>query len=130
MRSRFSWTVFRGRCRRRLLAGLVLFALAAGYAAYAGYGLGQRGRDATMIDQPLVHMARQLTPPPFHLRGLEPQNSRELYLVTAISDQQDTLHGLTLLVLRLIVAITFGGFGLVLVTAGATEWELRSGAGE
>jgi hypothetical protein len=53
-----------------------------------------------------------------------------LYLVTAISDQQDTLHGLTLLVLRLIVAITFGGFGLVLVTAGATEWELRSGAGE
>lgn len=63
-----------------------------------------------------------------HLGSVVPENNRELYLVTVISDQQDTMFGLTLLVLRMILALTIGGFGLVLMTAGATEWEVLSEA--
>ena len=39
------------------------------------------------------------------------------------------INGLTLLALRLILAVTAGGFGLILLTAGSTEWEIRSEAG-
>jgi hypothetical protein len=55
-----------------------------------------------------------------------PENSRELYLAAVITDQQDVMLGLVLFILRMIAAITSGGLGLVLVTAGATEWEVRS----
>ncbi len=47
-------------------------------------------------------------------------------MVTVISDQQDVLVGMTVLLLRLVIALTAGGLGLVLLTAGATEWEVRS----
>lgn len=40
--------------------------------------------------------------------------------------RQDALFGMTVLALRLIVALTVAGLGLVLLTAGSTEWELRS----
>jgi hypothetical protein len=33
---------------------------------------------------------------------------------------------LTVLMLRMVAAATAGGIGLVLLTAGSTEWELRS----
>jgi hypothetical protein len=122
----FVRSLFRGRCRRRLLAGLLLLAAAVGYGVYAGWAFGRRGGDDAVIDRPLVTLARSLTPPPVHLGSIVPENNRELYLVTVISDQQDTMFGLTLLVLRMIVALTLGGFGLVLLTAGATEWEVLS----
>ena len=125
-KSRFRWSVLRGTCRRRLVAGLMLMAVAVGYGMYAGQRLGQRGSDDHVLDQPLVRMARSMTPLPRHLGTIEPQNNRELYLVTVISDQQDVMFGLTLLILRMIVALTAGGFGLVLLVAGSTEWEIRS----
>jgi hypothetical protein len=52
-----------------------------------------------------------------------------LYLATVISDQHDMINGLTVLALRMVLALTAGGFGLVLLTAGSTEWELRSEVG-
>lgn len=126
-RSRFSWAVFHGRCRRRLLAGLVLLALAAAYAAYGARQFGRRGADGSAFDRAVVvRLAHAMTPPPVHLRGIEPSNSRELYLLTVIADQQDVLTGLTVLLLRLIPAVTLGVLGMVLVTGGSTEWEVRS----
>jgi len=123
---RFRWSALRGRCRRRIIAGLLLLAVAAAYGAFAGLRMGRRGADQHAFDQPLVRLAQRIVPPPVHLSQYEPQNERELYLVTVISDQQDLLHGLTALVLRMIVSITAGGLGLVLLTAGSTEWEIRS----
>ena len=41
-------------------------------------------------------------------------------------DQQDLLFGITVLLLRLVVTGTVAGVGLILLTAGSTEWELRS----
>jgi hypothetical protein len=124
----FVRALFRGRCRRRLLAGACLLAVAIAYGSYAGWAFGRRGGDDPLIDRPLAWLARSLTPPPVHLGSVVPENNRELYLVTVISDQQDTMFGLTLLVLRMILALTIGGFGLVLMTAGATEWEVLSEA--
>ena len=69
-----------------------------------------------------------MNPPPVHLRAYVPQNDRELYLAAVISDQHDMINGLTVLALRLILAGTAGGFGLILLTAGSTEWEIRSEA--
>jgi hypothetical protein len=125
-RRTFRWSAFHGRCRRRILAGLLLLLCAGGYAWYAGRGFGRRGEDARGFDRPLVGIADRLTPPPVHLASIQPQNNRELYLVTVVSDQQDVLFGLVLLVLRMIAALTAGGFGLVLLTAGSIEWEIRS----
>ena len=126
--SRFKWAIFRGRCRRNLFAGLLLLVLAGGYGAWAGKRLGTRGADASgAFDQPLVGVAARLARPPVHLGNVTPQNDRELYLAAVISDQHDTLFGVTLLVLRLMVILTIAGLGLVLLTAGATEWEIRSG---
>jgi hypothetical protein len=124
---RFAWSVLEGSCRRRLAAGLVLLTLAAAFAVYAGRQFGHRGADAQGFDQPLIRVALALTPEPKHLRDFEPRNDREMYLRAVVSDQQDVMFGLTLLALRMIVTITVGGLGLVLLTAGATEWEIRSG---
>jgi len=126
MKPRFVRAALRGGCRRRLVAGVVLLALALGYGIFAGRQFGRRGGDDHAPDQLLVRAAHALTPAPRHLRSIEPVNDRELYLVTVISDQQDVTFGLTLLILRTIVALTFGGLGLVLLTAGSTEWEIRS----
>ena len=100
--------------------------MAAGYGLYAGQRFSRRNRDERAFDQPLVRLGRGLTPAPVHLRSVTPQNARELYLVTVISDQQDVMFGLTVLVLRMIATLTAGGLGLVLLTAGSTEWEIRS----
>ena len=66
-----------------------------------------------------------VTAPP-HLRTVQPQNDREMYLMTVVSDQHDVMFGLVVILLRMIVALTIAGLGLVLTTAGATEWEIRS----
>lgn len=127
--TRFRWSALKGRCRRRLLGGLLLLAAAAAYAWFAGAQMARRGADAHAFDQPLVRTAARMNPPPAHLRAYAPQNGREEYLAAVISDQQDMINGLTLLALRLILAVTAGGFGLILLTAGSTEWEIRSEAG-
>jgi hypothetical protein len=125
-RARFDRALFHGRCRRNLLAGLFLLTVALLYSSLAGQHFRHRGADATAFDQPLVRAAQALVVEPADLRGLQPQNDRELYLRTVVSDQHDVLFGLVVLLLRFIVALTIGGLGLVLVTAGATEWEIRS----
>jgi hypothetical protein len=127
-KSQFHWSALSGGCRFRLLAGLLLLALACAYTAYSGQRFSKRGVDDLSIDQPLVRLAHNLTPPPRHLRTIEPANNREFYLVTVISDQQDLIFGLTLLLLRMILSLTVGGLGLVLLTAGSTEWRTRSEA--
>jgi hypothetical protein len=127
-KSRFRWSAFQGRCRIRLLVGLLLLVIAVGYASYAGQRMAHRGTDDKGFDVPLVRLAHGMTPPPVHMRGMQPQNDRELYLITVVSDQQDMMFGLTALVLRMIASLTIGGVGLVLLAAGSVEWEIRSEA--
>ena len=124
--SRFRWAALRGRCRRNLAAGLVLLAVAIVYGIYAGQRFGGRGNDRNNFDQPVVDLATRLNPPPAHLGSIQPRNNRELYLVTVVSDQQDIILGLTVLVFRMIATLTIGGLGLVLLSAGSVEWEVRS----
>ncbi|MEI6669517.1 MAG: hypothetical protein WCP29_15310 [Acidobacteriota bacterium] len=124
--TRFHWSALRGRCRRRVIIGLALLAVAAGYGAYAGQRFGVRGDDEGAFDQVLARQGHALTPPPVHLRGFSPQSDREVYLLTVIGDQHDIMFGLTMLVLRMIATLTVAGIGLVLLTAGSTEWEIRS----
>jgi hypothetical protein len=123
---RFAWSALHGRCRRRLVAGLVVLAIALAYAVWVGRQFGRRGGDQRAFDQPLVRLAADLTRLPPPLRGFQPRNNDEMYLLAVITDQQDTLFGLTLLVMRLIPALTLMGVGLLLLTAGSTEWEIRS----
>lgn len=124
--TRFRWSALAGRCRRRLAAGLLLLAAAGAYAWFAGLHMARRGADELAFDQPVVRLAGRMNPLPVHLHQYEPQNDRELYLSTVIKDQRDMLVGLTAFLLRLVAAMTAGGFGLVLLTAGSTEWEIRS----
>jgi hypothetical protein len=126
--TQFRWSALKGRCRRRLAAGLLILAAATAYAWFAGSQLARRGSDEGAFDQPLVRFAARMNPLPAHLHQYEPQNGRELYLATVIRDQRDMLVGLTALLLRMIAAVTLGGLGLVLLTAGSTEWEVRSEA--
>jgi hypothetical protein len=126
--TRFDRSLFRGRCRRNLLAGLVLVVLGVAYGTWGANQFGLRGADIRAFDQPVVRAAQRMVPPPKHLKDVWPENSRELYLAAVITDQQDVLLGLVLLMLRMIAALTAGGLGLVLVTAGATEWEVRTAA--
>ncbi len=125
-KSRFRWSALRGKCRIRIFAGLILLITAAGYAAFAGQRFGRRGSDDLGFDTPIARLAHAMTQPPIPMRGFQPQNSREFYLATVISDQQDVMFGLTALVLRMIATMTVAGVGLVLLTAGSTEWEIRS----
>jgi hypothetical protein len=123
---RFDRSTCCGRCRRNLLTGLVLMAIGIAYGSWGARQFGQRGADDRAFDRPVVRAARRMVPPPTHLKDMWPQNDRELYLTAVISDQQDVMLGLMLFILRMIASLTAGGLGLVLVTAGATEWEVRS----
>lgn len=126
-RPRFSWSVFRGKCKSRLLAGLVLMLFAVAYALYAGQHFATRGADLSAFDRRMVMpLADALLPRPGHLGSIEPGNDRELYLMAVITDQQDVLNGLVVLLVRLIPALTVGTLGIVLVAAGSIEWEIRS----
>jgi hypothetical protein len=127
--SRFRWSALNARARRRLLAGAALLVAALGYAAFGGFAMASRSADERAFDRPIVRMAVRLNPLPAHLFMYEPQTDRELYLAAAFRDQRDVSIGLTAFVLRMILAVTAGGFGLVLMTAGSIEWELRSEAG-
>ena len=124
--SRFRWSAFRGRCRHRLLAGLLVLIVAGAYGTWAAWRLGKRGDDLRAFDQPLVRLASSLTSLPEPLKGARAQTGREHYLMSVIGHQRDTMLGLTLLVLRMIVIVTAAGIGLTLLTAGSIEWEIRS----
>ncbi len=123
---RFKWAFFHGRCRRNLLAGLALVLLAGGYAAWAAQRFSARSSDTRGFDHVLVRLADRMVHQPDGITAIRPQNFNELYLSAVISDQRDVLIGETAFILRLIIVVTTAGLGLVLTTAGATEWEVRS----
>jgi hypothetical protein len=124
--TRFRWSALNRRARRRLAAGFVLLLAALAYAWFAGFNMARRGADERALDQPLVRLAVRMNPLPPHLFMHEPQTQRELYLAAAFRDQRDMSIALTALVLRLIAAVTAGGLGVILMTAGSIEWEIRS----
>ena len=122
----FLWSEFRSHARTRLLIGLVLLVIGLGYGSWAALRFGIRGADAVGFDRPIVDAARSLVPAPLVTQTMRPTNNRELVMMGAVFGQHDTVVGLTVLLLRLIAALTVVGFGLVLLTAGSTEWEVRS----
>lgn len=125
---RFDRKALRGRSRRNLAGGLLLLILSLAYGSWATARLATRGAERTTFDTPVVRVAASLVTSPDVRPDFDPKTSTEFYLLAVITDQQDILFGLTLLVLRLLVAGTAAGLGLVLLTAGATEWEVRSEA--
>lgn len=118
--------MLRGRVRRRLVAGLVLLIVAAGHAVWSANHLSVRGSDDRAFDQILVAAARSATAIPEEARRLTPQTVNELYLKAVVTDQQDLSFGMALFMLRMIVTVTIGGLGMVLLTAASAEWEVRS----
>lgn len=126
MASRFSWDVFAGRIRRRILTGLLLFAVAVAYGTWAGRRLAERGSERGTFDQPLVRAAGRLVRRPDRIPDVRERTFAEAELAAIARDQQDLLFGLTVLLLRLLATGTIAGLGLVLLTAGSTEWEIRS----
>ena len=126
--TRYRWSALNRRARRRLLAGSLLLLAAVAYAAFAGFHMARRGADARAFDQPVVRLAARMNPLPVHLFMYEPQTGREDYLAAVIRDQRDMTIALTALVFRMIAAMTAGGFGVILMTAGSIEWEVRSEA--
>ena len=126
--TRFRWSALNRRARRRLGSGFALLLAALAYAWFAGFNMARRGADERAFDQPLVRLAVRVNPLPPHLFMYAPQTEREIYLAAAFRDQRDMSIALTALVLRLIAAMTAGGFGIILMTAGSIEWEIRSEA--
>jgi hypothetical protein len=121
----FSWTHFNGRCRTRLLTGLVLMVVGLGFGTWSMARLGEASVQQR-IEGPIATFAARLVAPPLFLRGFRPASDRERALFVALVWAQDALFGMTLLALRMIVALTLAGLGLVLLTAGSTEWQVRS----
>ena len=126
--TRYRWSALNGRARRRLAVGGALLAAALAYAWFAGAHFARRGADEGAFDQPLIRLAVRMNPLPAHLFMYEPRTEGEIYLAAAFRDQRDVAIGLTVFVLRMIGAVTAGGFGLILMTAGSIEWEVRSEA--
>jgi len=122
----FLWTELHSRARTRLLVGLVLLVIGLGYGSWAALRFGIRGGAASGFDRPIVNVARSLVPAPFVTQTMRPTNNRELVMMSTVFAQHDTVTGFAVLLLRLIAALTVVGFGLVLLTAGSTEWEVRS----
>jgi hypothetical protein len=103
--------------------------VAGGHAIWSANHLSVRGSDDRAFDQVLVAAARSVTALPAQAQAITPQTDRELYLKAVVTDQQDLMFGMALFMLRMIVTVTIGGLGMVLLTAAATEWELRSESG-
>lgn len=123
---RFDRRLLSGRTRRNLFGGLLLLAAGLGYGTWAIARLASRGAEPHAFDVPVIRVASTLVIPPDVRPAFTPTTDDETYLLAVITDQQDILFGLTVLLLRLVVAGTVAGLGLVLLTAGATEWEVRS----
>lgn len=123
--SPFLWSALSGRCRRRMAWGLALLALGLCYAGWSGVRLA-RGEPRSTIDAPIANAAAVMVAPPALPRGFDLNDDRQVDLFAAVLNRQDALFGMTVLMLRLIVAFTVAGLGLVLLTAGSTEWQLLS----
>jgi hypothetical protein len=124
--TRYRWSALNTRARRRLVGGFVLLLVALAYAAFAGFSMASRAADERAFDRALVRLATRMNPLPADLFLYEPHTDREMYLAAAFRDQRDMAIALTAFVLRMIGAVTAGGFGLILMTAGSIEWEIRS----
>lgn len=118
--------MFRGRTRTRVLLGLLILCVALTYGTWAARRLGQRGSERGTFDQPLVEVAGRVVRRPDRIPDIAVRTSKEVELAAIARDQQDLLFGMTVLLVRLIAAVTVGGLGLILLTAGSTEWEIRS----
>jgi hypothetical protein len=126
MTTRFSWAVFRGRVRSRVLLGVAILSIALTYGTWATQRLAQRGSERGTFDQPIVSAAGRLVQRPDRIPVVPIRTETELELSAVARDQQDLLFGLTVLLLRLLLTGSVAGLGLILLTAGSTEWELRS----
>ena len=122
----FLWSEFHSQARTRLLTGLVLLVIGLGYGSWAALRFGIRGSDAVGFDRPIVDAARSLVPAPVVTQTMRPTNNRELVMMGAVFGQHDTVVGSYCAAVAVIAALTVVGFGLVLLTAGSTEWEVRS----
>ena len=103
-----------------------MLVVAGGHAIWAADHLSVRGADDRAFDQVLVSAARSVTALPDPVLQIKPQSDNELYLKAVVTDQQDLMFGMALFMLRMIVTLTIGGLGMVLLTAASTEWEIRS----
>lgn len=126
--SRFSWAVFCGRVRARILVGLAILLVTLAYGTWATRRFGERGSERETFDRPLVDAAAQMVRRPDRIPDIVVKTSTEVELAALARDQQDLLFGMTVLLLRLLAAGTVSGLGLILLTAGSTEWEIRSEA--
>ncbi|MGE0448912.1 MAG: hypothetical protein AB7Q29_04945 [Vicinamibacterales bacterium] len=124
--SRFDRRLLRGRALRNLAGGLLLLTIGLGYGTWSTARLAMRGAERTTFDGAVVRFAGSIVRAPDVRPSFRAKTGDEAYLLAVINDQQDILFGLTLLLLRLLIAGTSAGLGLVLSTAGATEWEVRS----
>ena len=123
---RFRRDALNTRARWRLLGGLALLFVSLAYGTWAARRLAMPGGEDTAVDRPLVHVATRLNAPlQVRVEG-EPKTDDEYYLRVLVRDQADVMLAMTVLILRLGIAGACAGFGLVLLTAGSTEWELRS----
>ena len=122
----FVWEEFKGRARRRLAAGLVVLLVGLVYAGWAGARLARKGSERAPFDAVLVAPAAASVPVPYVSEHLRPGTPREAFLMTTVAMQHDSVQGLVVFLTRCAVALTIAGCGLVLLTAGSTEWELRS----
>lgn len=128
MTTRFSMAAFRGRVRTRVLVGVLALSVGLGYGTWATRRLAQRGSERNTFDQVIVSATGRIVQRPDRMPALRTRTSLELELDAVARDQQDLLFGLAVLLARLIVTGTIAGVGLVLLTAGSTEWEVRSEA--
>jgi hypothetical protein len=103
----------------------VLLAASLAYGTWGTRRLAERGSERQTFDRPLVAMAGRLVRPPDTFPMPRVTTPLELELSALVRDQQDLLFGLTVLLFRVVASATVGGLGLVLLTAGSTEWELR-----
>ncbi|WP_239491045.1 hypothetical protein [Luteitalea sp. TBR-22] len=128
MASRFSSAAFRGRVRTRVLLGLLILSVALSYGTWSTRRFGSRGSERQTFDQPVVEMAGRMVRRPDRIPDVPVTTLAEMELAAVARDQQDLLFGMTVLLMRLLATGTVAGIGLVLLTAGSTEWEIRSEA--
>lgn len=125
-RQRFRRDLLVGPLRRRLLGGLALLVVAIAYGGWAAVHLARPGAERDTFDGPVVRFASRIVTAPDVDVPFAPGSENEVYLLAVIRAQQDVVFGVTLLLFRCGAATVLAGLGLVLLTAGATEWEVRS----
>lgn len=123
---RFRRELLVGPLRHRLLGGLALLVLSLWYGTWAAAHLARPGAERDTFDAPVVRFASRLVTAPDVDVPFDARTENEVYLLAIVRAQQDIVFGVTLLLLRCGSAAIVAGLGLVLLTAGATEWEVRS----